>query len=132
MFRIAVPPSQSVVKETDQIENILLNILLAGSPPVKNIENPNIESGAKTPDHDVSVVEIPMVLAQGMDRFEAFGQGIQEMNSLKGGESFPGLFRQELGERLSLDKIGDETGDLNPLIGDTLLRMVMNQDRTVP
>ena len=74
---------QRIVKNSNEIKDVVLDVLRVGRSPTKHIEQLELKSQAMAQDDHVVGVQIPMVLALVVDRFDTQSERMQQVNTLK-------------------------------------------------
>jgi hypothetical protein len=89
---------QCIIKHTDEVTNVILDVLPFGRRPMEHIEQFKIETEAIPSYYDVFGVKISMILFQVVNFLNPFGEGVKQVKGLKGTEPFARLFLQKVAE----------------------------------
>ena len=92
MFGVALCSTQCIIKHTDEITNVILDVLPSGRRPMEHIQQFKIKAKAVPSYYDVLRVEISMILFQVVNFLNPFSEGMKQVKGLKGAEPFPWLF----------------------------------------
>ena len=105
-------PSDRVVEQSCELDDVVLDVGPREAPPVKEVEDLHAEEDAPAQDHDVAVVQIPVVRPLAVDLLEAAGERVREVKGLERGQTTSRRLPDEIREKKALHELGDEAGDL--------------------
>src|SRR3569832_423225 len=131
-MRIVPGPADRIVEKSDQINDVVENVLGGRCAPMKQVEKLELEAETVALHDDVIGMQNAVIFPQLVYRLVDTRQGLLEVHGLIGVEALAGLAGEEMAEQLALDELGDQEGDGHAAVIDLVLRVVLDHDRALP
>ena len=131
VFGIPACTAYGIIKYADEIAYIVTDIISIGCAPVVHVDDLYMEGKTLPLDDDIVVVQITVVFAGPVYRFDTGSKRMQEVKSFEYREPLAGLMFQEGAEEFALDIFRHEKEYRGATIGYAFLCMILDENWTV-